>query len=52
MEPEITESPDAVDVAGGGIEFRNVSFRYNENSEYALNNIDFSVQEGETVGII
>lgn len=52
MEPGITESAEAVEIAGGDIEFRNVYFRYNESSEYALSNIDFTVKEGESIGII
>lgn len=34
------------------IEFKNVSFSYKEASEYALRNISFKINEGETVGII
>lgn len=34
------------------IEFKNVSFSYNETSEYALRNISFKINTGETVGII
>ncbi len=34
------------------VEFKNVSFSYHQNDEYALENISFSVKKGETVGII
>ncbi len=34
------------------IEFKNVSFRYNKNSEGCLENINFSLKHGETLGII
>ena len=34
------------------IEFKNVYFRYKNVNEYALSNISFSVNKGETVGII
>lgn len=43
---------DAV-IENGGIEFRNVSFRYYKNSEEtALDNINLSIKPGSTVGII
>lgn len=34
------------------IEFKNVSFRYNEHSENVLENISFTAKQGETIGII
>lgn len=34
------------------VEFRNVSFAYNEAGENSLDNISFEVKKGETVGII
>lgn len=34
------------------VEFRNVSFSYNGNDEYALENVSVSIKKGETVGII
>ncbi len=34
------------------LEFKNVSFKYSESSGYVLNNISFSVNVGESVGII
>ena len=44
--------PEAV-VSRGGVEFRNVSFRYYKNSENkVLDNINLSIRAGETVGII
>lgn len=36
----------------GEIEFRNVSFRYPDSEEYALENISFSAHKGETVAFI
>lgn len=40
-------------VENGKIEFKNVSFRYyKENKEYVLENINFTAQQGETIGII
>ncbi|MBO7304382.1 MAG: ABC transporter ATP-binding protein [Clostridia bacterium] len=40
-------------VEGGRVEFKNVFFRYyKNNSEWVLENIDFTINSGETVGII
>lgn len=53
-EPEITnpDNPD-YEVADGSIEFRNVSFRYgNTESKPVLSDINLSIREGETIGII
>ncbi|MCH5584505.1 ABC transporter ATP-binding protein/permease [Shimazuella sp. AN120528] len=36
----------------GKVEFQNVSFSYSKNEEQVLKNISFSVQSGETIGII
>lgn len=49
---EDATEPEAV-VERGKIEFRNVSFRYyKDNHEKVLDDISFTVQPGETVGII
>ena len=34
------------------IEFKNVSFSYDDNSNYVLDNINFKIQKGDFVGII
>jgi ABC-type multidrug transport system, ATPase and permease components len=34
------------------IEFKNVSFKYNDISEYTLKNINFKIKQGEKIGII
>ncbi|GKX67259.1 multidrug ABC transporter ATP-binding protein [Clostridium sp. TW13] len=34
------------------IEFKNVSFSYNKNTDRALNNISFRIHKGQTIGII
>lgn len=36
----------------GGIEFKNVSFRYNNSLPYVLKNIDLKISPGETIGVI
>lgn len=49
---EFASRPDKK-VESGKIEFKNVSFRYyKENQEKVLNNINLSIQSGQTVGII
>ena len=34
------------------IEFKDVSFSYNKNNEYAIKNISFTLEEGESLGIL
>lgn len=34
------------------IEFKNVSFSYNKNTNRALNNVSFRIRKGQTIGII
>ncbi len=48
-----TEADPALTVANGSIEFRNVSFSYNKDSENPnLEDINLSIRSGETIGII
>ncbi|MDZ7623550.1 MAG: ABC transporter ATP-binding protein [Ignavibacteriaceae bacterium] len=52
---EITESERtnySVKDVKGNIEFRNVSFRYNEHSPYILQNINLKIRAGSTLAII
>lgn len=51
-ESSIVEADNAKDINEFDIEFKNVSFRYNKNSENVLENISFKSKEGETIGII
>ena len=51
-ESSIVEADNAKDINAFDIEFKNVSFRYNKNSENVLENISFKAKEGETIGII
>ena len=51
-ESSIVEADNAKDINEFDIEFKNVSFRYNKNSENLLENISFKASEGETIGII
>ncbi len=59
IQPDIVSKDDASDLAapmGKGstpaVEFRHMSMRYKDAADYALEDISFSVQKGETVGII
>lgn len=40
------------DLNANAIEFKNVSFRYNEEGDYALQDINVAIKKGETIGII
>lgn len=52
MSPAIQNKEAARDFEGYDIEFKNVAFKYNESSEYVLKNINFSIKQGQKVGII
>lgn len=51
-ETSIKDKEETKSVDNFDIEFKNVSFRYNEHSEYVLENISFTAKQGETIGII
>ena len=52
-EPSITDGKGAEEVSGApAIEFKDVSFSYHSDGDCALENISFSVNHGETLGII
>lgn len=53
-EPDIEDSSSPVtEMKNGDIEFKNVSFKYEDDSdENNLENINFTIKSGETVGII
>lgn len=36
----------------GNIEFRNVSFKFDDTDKYLLNNISFDIKQGETIAIV
>lgn len=54
IEPTIVDSEDAVELGDvrGGIEFRDVSFRYNEGKKDVLSDISFEVESGETLALV
>ena len=45
-----TQQPEKVE--GWSVEFKNVSFKYFEKSEYVLENISFKAEAGQKIGII
>ena len=54
-EPEIVDSPDAIDRPErfeGKVEFKNVSFQYEDATIPVLKNVSFVVNPGETVAIM
>lgn len=54
VEPDIQDAPDAIelDAVHGDIEFRNVSFRYKQNHEDVLKNLNLTVHAGEYVALV
>ena len=52
--PEIRDADGALEITAseGRVEFKNVAFRYNEEHEFVLRNINLDVQPGETIAII
>ena len=54
IEPDITDSTDAKDLTNvkGKIEYQHVDFRYNENSDYILKDINLKIEPGEYVALV
>lgn len=54
IEPDIADSPGAKELEDvkGVIDFENVSFRYEENSQKVLSHIDLHVQAGEYLALV
>ncbi len=50
--PEITNPKSEPDTINGSIEFKNVSFTYDDTNITALKNVSFKVSKGETLAII
>jgi len=50
--PEITNPKIEQDVINGSIEFKNVSFTYDDTNITALKNVSFKVEKGETLAVI
>ncbi len=54
IEPSIKDNGMDIEkgTKSGEIEFKNVTFAYNESNEPVLNNLNFKINKGETVAII
>ncbi|MCG5103251.1 ABC transporter ATP-binding protein [Oceanobacillus alkalisoli] len=54
VDPDVKDRPDAVDAGNlkGNIEFKNVTFGYEENKQPVLDNLNLNVQSGETVAFV
>lgn len=50
--PTLTFVQDGKKIENNTVEFKDVSFRYHETSDYVLKNINFKIKENETIGII
>jgi ATP-binding cassette subfamily B protein len=51
-EASIVEAKNPKSIENYDIEFKDVCFKYNKDSENVLNNLSFKINEGEKVGII
>jgi ATP-binding cassette, subfamily B, bacterial len=54
LKPEIQDAPDAIVLqqVQGHIQFREVSFRYKKDNEYAVRNICLDIKAGEYVALV
>lgn len=52
IESSIKEKEEAKDLEGYDVEFKEVYFKFNEESENVLEDISFTIKEGERIGII
>ncbi|MBO5552257.1 MAG: ATP-binding cassette domain-containing protein [Lachnospiraceae bacterium] len=51
-EPEIAEDKAVVEHVSGAIELTHVSFRYNENAPYVVNDMSLKIRPGQYVAIV
>jgi ATP-binding cassette, subfamily B, bacterial len=54
IEPDIQDAPHAIELSDvqGNIEFRNVSFKYREDHNYALKNLSLDIRGGEYIALV
>ena len=54
--PDITDAPDAEEIdpatVNGGVEFENVTFRYNDSGKDVISGLNLSVQPGENIALV
>ena len=51
-EPEVNEDKPSVGELSGGIDVSNVSFRYEEGTQYVLKDLSFRIRPGEYVALV
>jgi len=51
-EPEVAEEKEAVTSVTGNIEMNHISFRYDENAPYVLDDLSLKIKAGEYVAIV
>ena len=51
-EPEIAEGKEMVTKINGGIEFSHISFRYNENMPFVVDDLSLKIKPGQYVAIV
>lgn len=54
VEPDIKDAPDAIEVTDvhGNIEFKNVSFKYQEDYDHVLKDLSLNIKVGEYVALV
>ena len=52
QEPEITNNTDQPSKIEGGIEFKDVSFTYDDTNIEALQHVSFKLEKGKTLGVL
>ena len=54
IEPDIQDKKDAVELKDvlGHVQYENVKFRYNESTDYVLNNVSLDVKPGEYIAFV
>lgn len=48
----LLEDGEQIELESGAVEFRDVSFKYPDASDYVLQNVSFKVKQGETIAFI
>lgn len=52
VEAKDTSTPESLPPLKGGVEFKNVTFRYREGEQQVLRDFSFKIEPGKTVGIV
>lgn len=51
-EPEIQDDPNAIELQPGDVEYKNVSFKYNDEDGYVLKDINFKISKGKSIALV